>query len=495
MFSIPILIQDEIPFHLRRPRHPCSAQLMCQMPAQWSGSFQDFTTIPYIQPVWMFQPDAFPCSPSPRPCRSRSPQRPKEEHSDFTQRLITDLFGDLFLTGKEEAQTKQKNKDACRRNVSKSDARKPSGEQSTNEVVDNMIDEMKEFYKPQNQRFDKWHHIVDCSGFKSENIYVNVLDSSIIVRGEKEEQSENGTVSVTSIEKCIKIPQNLETKNISCSLLHNSRLLIEAPYINKKNGKETSSTKPLSESCKFLQYSYPFTLHYTKDNSDSDKELRKMNSSITPREDKSEEAESNFKPEDIENDDQQGNKVEDNDDDGCSPTSYKSDESFVLISEKENKDEICALDESKIKENKVNHDEQHEIYTENSDKICNTPNETDLHSLSKTSDLLKKTDETTLSASGKDEDAIPTRYFQVRLELMCHSPDSIRVTIDDKTRHINILSRRDNGNSNESVLKEVSVPEIVDVANLRCYFQDGLLTIAAPFKTPVTGTRDIPITM
>merc|ERR1712213_70834 len=345
-----------------------------QMPAQWSGSFQDFTTIPYIQPVWMFQPDAFPYSPSPRPCRSRSPQRPKEEHSDFTQRLITNLFGDLFLTGKEEAQTKQKNKDACRRNVSKSDARKPSGEQSTNEVVDNTIDEMKEFHKPQNQRFDKWHHIVDCSGFKSENIYVKVLDGSIIVRGEKEEQSENGTVSVTSIEKCIKIPQNLEAKKMSCSLLHNSRLLIEAPYINKKTDKETSSTKPLSEISKFLQYRYPPTLHYTKDNSDSDSEPREMNSSITPREDKSEEAESNFKPEDIDNDDQQDNKVEDNDDDGYSQTS----------------------------------------------------------------------DETTLPASGKDEAAVPTRDFQVHLELMYHSPESIRVTMDDQTGRINILAKRDN---------------------------------------------------
>jgi len=480
MFSIPILIPDEIPFHSRRPRHLCSTQRMCQRPAEWGELSHEFTMMPSIQPVWMFQPDAFPCSPSPRPCRSRSPRRPKEEHSDFAQRLISDLFGDLFLPAKEEAQRKQKNKDACRRNVSKSATCKPSGEKSTDEAVDHMIDEMKEFCKPQNKSFEKWHHIVDCSGFKSENIYVKVLEGSIIVRGEKEEQNENGTVSVTSIEKCIKIPQNLEAKKISCRLLPNSRLLIEAPYINKKNGKETSSTKPLSESSKFLQYSCPLTLHYTKDNSDSDSEPREMNSSITPREDKSEEAESNFN-EDIDNDDQQDNKVEDSDDDGCSQTSDKSDESFVLISEKENKDEFCVLDESKI-------NQQYDTHTENSDEKCNTPNETDFHSLSKTSD------ETTLPASGKDEAAVP-RYFEVRLELMYHSPESIRVTMDDQTGRINILAKRDNGNSNESVLKEVSVPETVDVANLKCYFQDGLLTIAAPFKTPVTGTRDIPITM
>merc|ERR1712213_286970 len=300
-----------------------------------------------------------------------------------------------------------------------------SEEKSTDEAVDHMVDEIKEFCKPQNERF----------------------------------------------EKCIKIPQNLEAKKISCRLLPNSRLLIEAPYINKKTDKETSSTKPLSERSKFLQYRYPPTLHYTKDNSDSDSEPREMNSSITPREDKSEEAESNFKPEDI-----------DNDDDCYSQTSDKCDESFVLISEKENKDEICVLDESKI-------NQQHDIHTENSDEKCYTTNETDFQSLSKTSD------ETTLPASGKDEAAVPTRDFQVHLELMYHSPESIRVTMDDQTGRINILAKRDNGNSNESVLREVSVPETVDVANLRCYFQDGLLTIAAPFKTPATGTRDIPITM
>jgi len=479
MFSIPILIPDEMPLHSRRSRHPYTTQCTCHRPAHWGGSFQDFAMMPSS-----IQADNFPCCHSTRPCRSRSPRRPKEEHSDFTQRLISDLFGDLFLPAKEE-QREQKNKDACRKKMPKSDVRKFSGEKSTNEANDTMVDDIKESQHP---RFQKWRHNVDCSGFKSENIYVKVLEGSIIVRGEKEEH-DNGTVSVTSTEKHIKIPQNLEAKNITCRLLPNSRLLIEAPYINDKNGKETPSIKPLSNSSKFLQYSCPLTLHYTEDKGVSDSEPGEIDSSITPREDSSEEKERNFKPEKINKDDQQDNDVQDNDD-SCSHASNTSDESFVVISEKENKGEVCILDKSKkIEETEVDPDQQHKICTENSGNICNTSNEIDLNSCSKTSDLQSE-DKSTLS-----KDVVPTKEFQVRLELMYHSPESIRVIMDDRTRHINILARRDNDNYSESVLKEVSVPDTVDIANLRCYFQDGLLTIAAPFKTTVTGTRDIPIKM
>ena len=226
------------------------------------------------------------------------------------------------------------------------------------------------------------------------------------------------------------------------------------------------------------------TLQYTEDKGVSGSEPGEIDSSITPREDSSEEKERNFKPEKINKDDQQDN------DDSCSHASNTSDESFVVISEKENKGEVCILDKSKkIEETEVNPDQQHEICTENSGNICNTSNEIDLNSCSKTSDLQSK-DKSTLS-----KDVVPTKEFQVRLELMYHSPESIRVIMDDRTRHINILARRDNDNYSESVLKEVSVPDTVDIANLRCYFQDGLLTIAAPFKTTVTGTRDIPIKM
>ena len=57
------------------------------------------------------------------------------------------------------------------------------------------------------------------------------------------------------------------------------------------------------------------------------------------------------------------------------------------------------------------------------------------------------------------------------------------------------LATKDKGDLTEPVNKEVSVPERVDVTQLRCHFQDGLLTIAAPYLTPVTSTRDIPINM
>jgi len=369
---------------------------------------------------------------------------------------MSDLFGDILTTGKEDVVNERKEQKPRKQKMSRRNAKR-----SKNRVLtDFLIDTLEGFCAPHSQKDQKWTHLVDCSGFKSENIYVKVLEGCIIVRGEKEEHGEDGSISVTSIEKRIKLPQNLLSEKVSCRLLPNSRLLIEAPYISEKE-----ETEPLLES-----------------------------SSSCSEEDKS-------MSEDIPRETTSSKNVE----------GENSDEAETIL--ESNKDTNNDYKESSVEEYMLEDQESpmmnaDDVITEPMmDQVDETPNKTGglqglqrMHSLTYcqppaiTMEEKKAVDKHTSTANG----------FQVRLEMMCHRPESIRVTMEDATNTLNICASKDSGNGNHNettttVVKQVRVPDTVDVQHLKCHFQDGLLSIAAPFKSQSVGgggtRRDIPVCM
>jgi len=453
-------------------------------PANFRGVFPDMMPSS-MQPVWMFQPDAFPCSPSPRPCsqsdafpcftslrncgsscvpqRDTSPSspearpapQPKQAPSDFTQKVMSDLFGDILTTGKEDVVNERKEQKSRKQKMSRRNAKK-----SKNQVLtDFLIDTLEGFCAPQSKKAQKWTHLVDCSGFKSENIYVKVLEGCIIVRGEKEEHGEDGSISVTSIEKHIKLPQKLKSEKVSCRLLPNSRLLIEAPYISEK--EETDS--PLESSSSVSE----------EDNSMSEDIPRETTSSKNVGGENSDEAETTLESKDTNND-------------------YK---------------ESC-VEEYMLEDQESPMMNADDVITEPMmDQVDETPNKTGgLQGLQRMHSLTYcQPPAITMKEKAADKHTANENSFQVRLEMMCHHPESIRVTMDDATNTLNICARKDSGNGNHDettttvVVKQLRVPDAVDVQHLKCQFQDGLLSITAPFKSQSIGgggtRRDIPVCM
>jgi len=176
MFGIPILIPDEMSLHTRRARHPHPAQRMCPPgPANFHGTFPDMMPSS-MQPVWMFQPDAFPCSPSRRTCsqpdafpyftslrncgsscasqpgappsspKARpAPEQKQQEPYDLTQKVMSDLFGDILRTDKERALKERKEQKSRKQNMSRQNANNCSRQKSKkNQVLtDFLIDTLK----------------------------------------------------------------------------------------------------------------------------------------------------------------------------------------------------------------------------------------------------------------------------------------------------------------------------------------------------------------
>jgi len=371
---------------------------------------------------------------------------------------MSDLFRDILTTGKEDIVNERKEQKPRKQKMSRRNSRS-----SKNQVLtDFLIDTLEGFCAPQSKKDQKWTHLVDCSGFKSENIYVKVLEGCIIVRGEKEEHGEDGSISVTSIEKRIKLPQNLHSEKVSCRLLPNSRLLIEAPYISEKKEKE-----PLSESSSSCS---------EEDKSMSEDILRETTSSKNVEGENSDEAETILESKDTNNDYKESSVKEEYMLEGQEAPMMNADD-FITESMMDQVDETPNNKTGGLQELQRMH----------SLTYCQPP--------AITMEEKKAADKHTSNADD----------FQVRLEIMCHRPESIRVTMDDATNTLNICANKDIGNGNHNdettttVVKQVRVPDTVDVQHLKCQFQDGLLSITAPFKSQSVGgggtRREIPVCM
>ncbi|XP_012941769.1 uncharacterized protein LOC106011005 [Aplysia californica] len=224
MFSIPVFVPHE----------------RSQRPRQWRCPMSQPQSHPRHGPQHPFMMFG-PTSPmnSQRCCnesyrraeRNDNSFRPELFEFDFAQSLLTQLFGEGECSHGQGAQQQTPPAAAPNNgNVNSAHTEHPMMT-SGNPFMDILSDIFKKYdevdaskNKPQ-----KWQQMVDCTGFKSDNIHVKILNRSVNVRAVKAEASSDGSTCSTRMEKCIELPQNVNVKGVSCRLLRNSKLLIEAP--------------------------------------------------------------------------------------------------------------------------------------------------------------------------------------------------------------------------------------------------------------------------
>ncbi|XP_005105229.1 uncharacterized protein LOC101853719 [Aplysia californica] len=232
MFNIPVFVPHE---RSQRPR-----QWRCPM-----SQPQSHTRHGPQHPFMMFGPTSPMnsqrcCNESYRRAeRNDNSFRPELFESDFAQSLLTQLFGEGECSHGQGAQQQTPPAAAPNNENVNSTCTEHPMMTSGNPFMDILGDIFKNYdeddaskNKPQ-----KWKKVVDCTGFKSDNIRVKILNRTINVRAVKEEASSDGSTCSTRMEKCIELPQNVNVKEVSCRLFRNSKLLIEAPIIAQPREK------------------------------------------------------------------------------------------------------------------------------------------------------------------------------------------------------------------------------------------------------------------